>query len=259
MLLGLTLMDLATLHHYCVLAELVAAALTALSLAFITAPYGRHERGGWGPTVPARVGWILMECPSVLLWLYFYQRGANAGQLAPLVLLLVWQLHYAHRTFVYPFRMSATAKRVPLAVAGMGAVFNTLNSFVNAVQVSHVGDYGDAWLRDPRFVVGVAVFLLGFVLNYRADAVLFSLRKPGETGYKIPKGALHDYVANPNYLGELLEWAGWTLATWSLAGLAFALYTAANLAPRAHANLQWYREKFPDYPRERKALIPFLW
>jgi 3-oxo-5-alpha-steroid 4-dehydrogenase 1 len=48
------------------------------------------------------------------------------------------------------------------------------------------------------------------------------------------------------------------LATWSLAGLAFALYTAANVGPRAFANHRWYRERFPDYPKHRKALFPFL-
>jgi protein-S-isoprenylcysteine O-methyltransferase Ste14 len=65
-------------------------------------------------------------------------------------------------------------------------------------------------------------------------------------------------VTCPNYLGEILEWLGFALATWSLAGLAFALYTAANLAPRAFANHRWCREQFPDYPKNRKALFPFL-
>ena len=53
----------------------------------------------------------------------------------------------------------------------------------------------------------------------------------------------------PNYLGEIVEWTGWALATWSLAGLAFAVYTAANLAPRAVANHDWYLSTFDDYPR----------
>jgi protein-S-isoprenylcysteine O-methyltransferase Ste14 len=65
-------------------------------------------------------------------------------------------------------------------------------------------------------------------------------------------------VTCPNYLGEIIEWLGFALATWSLAGLAFALYTAANLGPRALANHRWYRERFPDYPERRKALVPFL-
>jgi hypothetical protein len=65
-------------------------------------------------------------------------------------------------------------------------------------------------------------------------------------------------VSAPNYLGEIVEWSGWALATWSLAGLAFALYTTANLAPRALANHRWYRQQFPGYPPERRALLPHL-
>jgi 3-oxo-5-alpha-steroid 4-dehydrogenase 1 len=36
------------------------------------------------------------------------------------------------------------------------------------------------------------------------------------------------------------------------------LITIANLVPRAFQTHRWYREKFPDYPSERRVLIPFL-
>ena len=69
---------------------------------------------------------------------------------------------------------------------------------------------------------------------------------------------MYRHVSCPNYLGEMLEWTGWAVLTWSLAGTAFAVFTAANLVPRAMAIHRWYRDKFPDYPVERKAVIPFL-
>jgi protein-S-isoprenylcysteine O-methyltransferase Ste14 len=96
------------------------------------------------------------------------------------------------------------------------------------------------------------------LLNKQADRTLRKLRGPGETGYKIPRGGAYTWVSCPNYLGEIVEWLGWALATWSPAGLAFAAYTAANLVPRALANHRWYRERFPDYPAERRAVIPYL-
>ena len=95
-------------------------------------------------------------------------------------------------------------------------------------------------------------------INLHADTVLIHLRKPGETGYKIPRGGIYRFVTSPNYLGEIMEWCGWALMTWSLPGLAFAVYSVANLAPRALSNHKWYREKFDDYPTSRRALIPFL-
>jgi protein-S-isoprenylcysteine O-methyltransferase Ste14 len=108
-------------------------------------------------------------------------------------------------------------------------------------------------------VPGVALFGLGQWINHQSDAILLALRAPGETGYKIPTGGLYRWVSCPNYLGELIIWTGWAVATWSSAGLSFAVYTFANLAPRAAANHRWYREQFPDYPPERRALIPFIW
>lgn len=116
--------------------------------------------------------------------------------------------------------------------------------------------YGPGWLADPRFLAGLAIFATGFALNIHSDNILLRLRKLGGPGYSIPRGGAFRYVSCPNYLGELLEWAGWALATWSLGGLAFFACTAANLVPRALSHDRWYRERFEDYPRGRKAVIP---
>jgi hypothetical protein len=32
----------------------------------------------------------------------------------------------------------------------------------------------------------------------------------------------------------------------------------ANLLPRALAHHRWYKQRFPEYPSERKAIFPFL-
>jgi len=85
------------------------------------------------------------------------------------------------------------------------------------------------------------------------------LRQPGETGYRIPQGGLYRWISCLNYFGEIIEWAGWAIATWSLPGLAFAVWTFANLAPRARAHHAWYHQHFPEYPRERRALLPGIW
>lgn len=247
--------------------ELHAAVVVALfglsvpTFAFLmwkTAPYGRHDRAGWGPTVSSRVGWIVMEHPAVLLFLAVFAYGRHRAELVPLVFVVLWQIHYVHRTFIFPFRLRATGKRMPLVLALTGALFNAANAYVNARWISHLGQYTTDWLTDPRFLTGIAVFATGLMVNLHADTVLLQLRKPGETGYKIPQGGMFRWVTSPNYLGELLEWFGWALVTWSTAGLAFAVYTAANLVPRAVSNHAWYREKFPDYPSDRRALVPHL-
>mgnify|MGYP002632581833 CR=1 FL=1 len=247
------------LHRWVAWAVIGCGVASFLLLQFISAPYGRHERSGWGPTLPSRVAWLLMEAPAVLLWLAVYASGDHALEAAPLALLGLWQLHYVNRTFIYPFRTRGKERPMPLLVALLAFVFQVANAWLNARQVSHLGSYGAAWLSDPRFLIGVGVFALGFGINQWADAVLRALRKPGDTGYSIPRGGLYEYVSAPNYLGEILEWVGWAIATWSLAGLSFAIFTFTNLAPRAATNHRWYQETFADYPKERRRLIPFLW
>lgn len=251
-------MSEAQIHAYATWAEIGLGALTFVSLFFVTAPYGRHARAGWGPEIGQRAGWILMELPAVALWLGIYALGEHAAELAPLALMLMWQLHYVNRTFVFPFRIRAEGKTTPISIVLTAIAFNSLNAYVNARWLSQLGSYPVGWLADPRLGIGAALFVAGFAINQHADAVLISLRKPGEKGYKIPRGGMYRFVSCPNYLGEILEWIGWAIATWSLPGLAFALYTIANLAPRAIKHHAWYHEKFPDYPRERKALIPFV-
>ena len=90
----------------------------------------------------------------------------------------------------------------------------------------------------------------GFAIHVQADRRLRALRGPGEAGYRAPQGGLP--------LGEIVEWIGWAVACWSLAGLSFAVWTSATLAPRALAHHPWYRERYRDYPPRRKALVPGL-
>lgn len=246
------------IYNTLILAIIIAAGLTFVALFFVTAPYGRHLRTGWGPTVPARIGWIVMESPTVLFFAYVYAIGEHAMNAAPLVLLSLWLLHYLYRTFVYPFRLRNTAQRMPLSIVAMAIGFNCINAYINARWLSHFGDYADGWLSSPVFLLGVTIFFLGWVMNQHSDQVLLRLRAAGGSGYSIPQGGMYRLVSCPNYLGEMLAWIGWAIAAWSLAGLAFALFSIANLLPRAIANHRWYLNEFANYPGKRKAVIPYL-
>jgi protein-S-isoprenylcysteine O-methyltransferase Ste14 len=201
---------------------------------------------------------MLMESPAVVAFAAFYLQGSHRAEAAPLVLLGLWLTHYVHRAFVFPLGIPAGAARMPLVVAALGFSFNVFNAWLNGRWISELGTYPATWLVDPRFACGSLVFLSGLGANVHADKRLRALRAPGETGYKIPRGGLYEYVSSPNYLGEIVEWLGWAIATWSLPGLAFAVYTIANLGPRALHHHAWYRRTFPDYPPRRKALVPFL-
>lgn len=234
------------------------AAVTAISLFFLSAPYGRHAREGWGPPIQARWGWMIMELPAALtIAICFALRPPSS--LVPWVMLAMWEVHYVNRSLIFPLRLRGGHKPMPIAIPAMAVFFNAINGYLNGRALTVFASYDRSWFTDPRFVVGAVMMVLGFAINLRADATLRRLRAPGEAHYKIPRGGLYDYIASPNYFGEIIEWTGWAVLTWSLAGLSFAVWTAANLAPRAWTHHRWYRQQFPDYPRERRALIPFVW
>nr|GMD17047.1 steroid 5-alpha-reductase DET2 [Ipomoea batatas] len=253
------------LFRYSVLVLLLIAPPVYISCRFITAPFGKHVRPGWGPTISPPLAWFLMESPAIWLTLLLFPFGRNSSNPLAQILMSPYLLHYTHRTIVYPLRLYLTsdprkaAAGFPVSVALMAFTFNILNAYLQTRWVSHYADYeGDA-LFWWRFACGMAVFLAGMAVNVWADKVLLRLKSEGG-GYKIPRGGLYEYVSCPNYFGEILEWLGWFLMTWSTAGFAFFLFTCANLMPRAWSHRGWYLEKFgEDYPRKRKAVIPFLY
>ena len=148
---------------------------------------------------------------------------------------------------------------MPIVICGSAIFFNLVNGYVNGRGLTiFIEHYGLEWLTSPTTIIGLTIFAIGFWINRWADSVLMSLRKPGETGYKIPVGGLYDYISCPNYFGEMIEWTGFAIAAWSLPAFSFAIWTVANLAPRAVLHHKWYQDKFPEYPRSRNALIPNL-
>jgi 3-oxo-5-alpha-steroid 4-dehydrogenase 1 len=234
------------------------ALLIFITLFFITAPYGRYTRSGWGPVISSRTGWILMEVPAAGVFALFFFLGERTAGVLPVFFLILWEIHYVHRSLIYPFRIRSEQK-ITLVTVALGVIFNLGNTYLNGRYLFALGPgFGSGWVRDPRFIAGVLLFAIGFAVNKHSDWILRNLRKPGESGYSIPRGGLFRWVSCPNYLGEILEWTGWAAATWSLAGLSFAVWTAANLIPRAIRHHRWYRTEFPDYPKKRKAVIPFL-
>lgn len=231
--------------------------LVFFSLLWVTAPYGRHHEPGWGPNMPNRVAWILMELPAVLVISALVLSVPQGRSLNAIVPLGFWLFHYLYRTFVFPALMKPSDRTFPALLVLFAVGFNGLNGYNNA-QAVLAGSSGPPW-EHGHFWAGAALFIAGFALHSHSDMIIRRLRKPGETGYSIPQGGMFRWVSSPHYLGEIIQWTGWAILTWSLAGLAFALFTFCNLAPRALSNQAWYRKQFPHYPQHRKALIPGFW
>lgn len=230
-------------------------------LFFVTAPYGRHTRRGWGAVIPNWLGWFIMEAPSALAFAIYFILNGRQHTITLWVFFLLWEAHYIHRAFIYPFMIRGGKKKMPASVTSMAFFFNLVNAYLNGRWLFALSDgrYAAEWLLDARFIIGAVMYVAGFVINRWADAKLRMLRAPGEHDYRVPTGGLYRWISSPNYFGEMVEWFGWAIMTWSLAGLTFAVWTFANLAPRAVANHKWYHDTFDDYPEGRKALVPLVW
>jgi hypothetical protein len=76
------------------------------------------------------------------------------------VFFLLWQAHYVGTAFHYPFTLVPIARPMPMVVAGAGACFNLVNSYLNGRYLFHFSPgYSAGWFADPRFVIGVAIFV----------------------------------------------------------------------------------------------------
>lgn len=239
------------------------AVVVFIALHRITAGYGMMYTRKWGLTVGNRLGWIMMEAPAFCAMLALWLCSGRRFQPAPMVMGLMFLLHYFQRSFIFPMLIKGKS-RMPLAIIFMGVVFNVINAYMIGGWLFYVAPadrYPASWFLSPLFILGALLFIAGMAINWNSDHIIRNLRKPGDTRHYIPRGGFYRYVTSANYFGEFLEWTGYAVLTWSLGGLAFALWTFANLAPRARKIHARYVAEFgEEYSRlGRKYIIPFIY
>lgn len=250
--------------YYSVLAIMIAlAVIVFVALHRIDAAYGMTYSPKWGPSVNNKLGWVLMECPVFfamgLLWIF----SARASHPALIVMASLFMVHYFQRSFIFPFLMRGKS-RMPLVIMLLGVIFNLVNAYLIGgwlFYVSPVEMYGTSWLYSPLFILGCVIFLVGMGVNIQSDSIIRHLRKPGDRRHYIPRGGMYEYVTCGNYFGEVVEWLGYAILTWSLAGLSFFLWTFANLAPRARTLQKKYINEFGEEYRKMnlRYILPFIY
>ena len=255
-------MSIQSFHLFLIIMA-VMALVVFVSLFFVDAGYGKFYNPKWGPAINNKLGWVLMESPvfvaMLLLWLFSDRRG----DLVRLAFLFLFELHYIQRSFVFPFRMRGDSV-MPLSIVLMGVTFNVANALMQGGWIYYISpaDYYPAdWLTDPRFIGGFLVFIIGMYINIQSDDIIRNLRKEGDSNHYLPKGGMFRYVTSANYFGEFVEWVGFAILTWSWAGAVFALWTFANLCPRAARIYDRYKTEFGDEldTKKVKRIIPFIY
>jgi steroid 5-alpha reductase family enzyme len=237
----------------------VVALVVFLVLMFVTAPYGRHSNKNWGVTIPDRIGWFIMEVPALIIFLYFIITGTAQKTVTIWIVAALYVAHYINRAVIFPWRIRVRGKQMPLAIALMAVFFNFVNAgFLGYYAGSLHTHFTINWLKDPRFIAGLIIFITGMVINISSDEKLIHLRKKKNGDYQIPRGGYFEKVSCPNFYGEIIEWGGYAVLCWSLPAFSFFIWTFCNLVPRALAHHKWYKSHFADYPAERKAVFPYI-
>lgn len=249
--------------HWLLIAMGITALIVFIALYYVEAGYGKMISSKWGPAINNKLAWILMECPVFLVLLYFWSHSPRQWEITPLVFFLLFELHYFQRSFIFPFLLKGKSK-MPLSIMAMGILFNTINGYMQGEWIFFLapeGLYTPQWLTSPQFIVGTAMFLLGMGINLNSDHVIRHLRAPGDTKHYLPKKGMYKYVTSANYFGEIVEWTGFAILTWSLPGLMFVVWTCANLVPRANSIYKKYQAEFGEEFKERplKRVFPFIY
>merc|ERR1712187_969047 len=213
-----------------------------------------------GPTLPIWLSWWTMEQPSfwVPFAFQFYsvaQQGLQSGN----VFLLMVQIHYFQRSFIFPFL--SRGRPFPVLHWVLAFTFCICNGTMQSLDLLYGGHYdGLSDACSIRALFGYLIFIFGMYTNIHCDGLLRNLRKPGEAGYKIPRGGMFKYISGANLWGECVEWFGFAIATMSPTAWLFSLFNFVGIGGRAIAKHDWYMKKFDTYEQEnRKRFVPFIW
>jgi len=247
-----------SIYNFILIPWLIIAIITFLILFTITAPYGKFSNSKWGILVNYRLGWFIQEIISPLSFSYFFLTGIANKNYVSWILFSIWILHYINRSIIFPLRIPNGSK-IPVPIIISAIFFNIINGFINGFYIGNIAFFDDQYIYSIKFIIGLLIFTIGLIINIYSDEVLIKIKKKN-IGYQIPKGGLYKYISCPNYLGEILEWTGFAIISWSFPSLLFAVWTMANLIPRAKSQHAWYKEKFKsEYPKEKKAILPFIY
>ena len=259
--------DLSSFYNFLFIVALIGLVIF-VTLYYVDAGYGKMRSEKWGPAINNKIGWFLMEMPVFLIVLYLWAISPyTVTRHAPYwVFLLIFEFHYFQRSFIFPFLLKGKGQ-MPIVIMLLSVIWNLMNGYIQGFWLFHLAPkyfpemYTTAWLYDPRFIIGTLIFIAGWIINMHSDHVIRTLRKPGDTNHYLPKKGLYKYVTSANYFGEITEWLGFAILTWSFAGLLFWWFSCCNLVPRANSIYLKYEQEFPnEFDRKKlKRIIPFIY
>ncbi|XP_064605660.1 probable very-long-chain enoyl-CoA reductase art-1 [Liolophura sinensis] len=225
-----------------------------------------------GPQVGWTTVFLTEYAGPLLIYPIFYIRpsciygaGATSEPYAKAVhiALACWTFHYAKRLLETVFVHRFSHATMPI-----------MNIFKNSLYYWGFTAFVSYFINHPLYTPpaygnvqlygGLALFVVAELGNLSIHIALKNLRPPGTKLRRIlnptsnPLTCLASLVSCPNYTYEALAWIGFSVLSQSLPA---ALFTAAGfyqMSIWALGKLRNYRREFKEYPRSRKAILPFI-
>ncbi|CAH0562053.1 unnamed protein product [Brassicogethes aeneus] len=195
-------------------------------------------------------------------WLFYGTQEPNTGlSTTALIALGCWSVHYSKRILETIFVHRFSHGTMPLR-----------NLFKNCSYYWGFAVYVAYHTNHPLFtpppvlfqILGVVIFAISEMGNLSIHILLRNLRPPGTTVRKIPVPngnpltKLFDLVSCPNYTYEFGAWLGFTLLTSCVPAALFGIAGLFQMSIWALGKHRNYKKEFPNYPKSRKAILPFV-
>eukprot|EP00742_Colponemidia_sp_Colp-10_P011500 GILJ01012782.1.p1 GENE.GILJ01012782.1~~GILJ01012782.1.p1 ORF type:complete len:312 (-),score=20.83 GILJ01012782.1:151-1086(-) len=191
------------------------------------------------------------------------------------------QVHLLRRCYESFFItvFSATAK-MHLLVYILGIGFYMLTSFSILLESEFMGTADSDWFFTDNFTCNVGsilslslvsalfLFIFSSYSQHRSHRILADLRtdhvdstfSSTKNSYRIPRGGLFDLISCPHYFAEFGIYVSFIILTQGRSTVLWLqfIWVVVNLTITANRTHRWYREKFKNYPRKRKTIIPYV-
>ena len=229
-------------------------ALTGITLVYLayhdlwTLQYSKFVKNG---EIPSRMGmFILYFLPIVTATVTAWPYLSSANVIQWIVYSAV-VFHFGKRVLETLFLHKYSGKMAVLSIISISFIYSLVAGMICYVNVKPL------LAMDILFYSGMVIFIIGEVGNFYHHKLLVDLRK-GSEGYHIPQGGFFEYAACPHYFFELVSWLGILFLSRHLFAFMALIAFTAYLTERSVKTRQWYLEKFPDYPKDRKCIVPFV-
>ncbi|GAA5847161.1 hypothetical protein JCM5353_004985 [Sporobolomyces roseus] len=194
----------------------------------------------------------------------FYRSNFEHSNMQKIALVLIL-VHYAKRELETLFVHRFSSATMPiLNLFKNSAHYWGLSGILLAVPLygpwNGASRLSSSILSNPTYLSFWTLFwIYAEFSNLLTHLNLASLRSPGSKERKIPRGYGFSSVSCANYWFESLAWIAFTGLTLNWAAALFTAVAAGQMYVWAVKKHRRYRKEFGDkYPRNRKAMIPFL-